>query len=63
MLGATPKSKSLYSQPFLSITSSAIVGEGGSLALCLYYITDCWVCQEIFLVEDGGIEPHLDRLL
>ena len=46
--GATPTSMSLYSQPFLSITSSAIVGEGGSLTLYLSYSTDYWVCQEFF---------------
>jgi hypothetical protein len=38
MLGATPKSMSLYSQPFLSITSSAFVGEGGSLPFCILII-------------------------
>jgi hypothetical protein len=36
--GATPKSMSLYSQPFLSITSSAFVGEGGSLPFCILII-------------------------
>jgi hypothetical protein len=48
MSGATPKPKSLYSHPFLSITSSAIVGEGGSLTLCLDYITLLVICQALF---------------
>jgi hypothetical protein len=54
-----PKSKSLYSQPFLSITSSAIVGEGGSLTLYLYYSTDCWICQAFFLGRWGNRTPTL----